>query len=318
MPILRDPPGRGTSQADAGKNTTQIFILVLVVARVNIEANALAWRRKSSKLVGRCDLSGILELGADRADLSGSSTMTSTRREQVAATIQQIKDFYDVGRQLPPKQPHGEVLGQHIIDGEAARLGMNPDTVRKARQFADPEAGYAREELDELCRLIRDVQTKQSTEKSIFGRTNLVRLLTVPRHRRAAFQREAVENGWSVRELEAEIARRFGTRRAGGRRRRTPHDTAELLTQIEHMAETWRRWQAELDRLLEDEERKALPGTIEQQLRAIGPAMRSLQETVLTELQTIRPSRQARELPEADAAAQGERQPRRRTSRGEQ
>jgi len=240
--------------------------------------------------------------------------MTMTRRAQVTAAIQQIRDFYRVGQELPPKQPHKEVVGRHIIDGEAKRLDMNPDTVRKARQFADPKVGYTRAELDELCRLIRDIQTQQTGEKSVFGRTNLIRMLTVPRRYRKAFQREAVENGWSFRELEAEIARRFGTRRQGGRRRRIPSGAANLLTQFKRMTDTWRRGLAELDTLLKAGERQVLPGTIEEQLRAIGPTMRTLQETVLAELQAIRPSRQARELLEVDAAVPGERQPGKRTS----
>ena len=55
-----------------------------------------------------------------------------------------------------------------------------------------------------------------------------------------------MKGGWSNSRLEAEIAREFGPRRAGGRRRKVPADKADVLVQLEQMCTTWARWRASL------------------------------------------------------------------------
>ena len=93
------------------------------------------------------------------------------------------------------------------------------------------------------------MQPGQDDGLAVFGRTHVIRLLSVrPRSTRAKLQRMAVVNGWSTSRLEAEIARRFGTRRDGGRRRAIPADAVGLLTQVEGMCETWGRLVAATDR----------------------------------------------------------------------
>jgi hypothetical protein len=127
-----------------------------------------------------------------------------------------------------------------VIDQEATKHGMNPDTVRKARQFADPVNGYTVKELDALCRSIRKHQSAPAG--AIFGRTHVIRILSVPKKQRWEVQKMAIENGWSTSKLEAHIATQFGSRRDGGRNPEVPEDLESVLVQLEGLCEGWRRW----------------------------------------------------------------------------
>jgi hypothetical protein len=224
----------------------------------------------------------------------------SPRRVRVAEAVRKIRAFYTLGRAIPRKQPHRDAYNQRVVEAEAERLGTNTDYVRKARQFADPIEGYTPQELNELCRLIKAVQLTQDDRKAVFGTSHLLRLLTVrPRRRRAALQRRAIEGGWSVSELKLHIAKSFGTRRDGGRRRRIPSDRTALLAQLERMAEEWRRWQAELSRepgpgaaghvLLAD-----LTEEMQKRIAAASAAVLRLQRAVVEELAQVQPRRAAR------------------------
>jgi len=173
----------------------------------------------------------------------------TSRPEKVEAAITKIRAFHELGQHLPPRQGHRDVYGRGIIDGEAERLHVSPDTLRKARVFADRVEGYTRKELNELCRLIQKVQPGQDEALAILERSHLVRLLSVrSKVKRAALQEECIRSGWSTAELDTEIAKRFGTRRAGGRRRKIPLDLTDFLIQMELNCEQWRRWKEELSR----------------------------------------------------------------------
>jgi hypothetical protein len=224
----------------------------------------------------------------------------SPRRVRVAEAVRKIRAFYNLGRAIPRKQPHRDAYSRHVVAAEADRHGTNEDYVRKARQFADPVEGYSRQELNELVRLIKGVQPGQDDRKAIFGTTHLLRLLTVrPRRRRAALQRRAVEGGWSLSQLKLEIAKSFGTRRDGGRRRRIPSDRMAFLTLVEAQCEQWRRLRAELDRepgagearhvLLAD-----LPQGLQERITAVSAAVGQLQQAAVAELAQGQPERAAR------------------------
>lgn len=226
--------------------------------------------------------------------------MTRHHRKQVQAAIESIREFYEIGSKLPSRETHADVYGKGIIDAEAKRIGLNPDTLRKARHFADPVKGYTREELDDLCQLIDQVQSDQDEQSAVFGRTHLIRLLSVkPKHRRAAIQRKAIQKKWSFAELEREIARCFGTRRAGGRRRRIPADIAGLLTQLEKMCESWRRWLEEVlgnpvNGKLEHPAVEDVPKEIVTLIVAVKKNLHSLQEKAIGELAKKQPGRAVR------------------------
>lgn len=167
--------------------------------------------------------------------------MSQSRMAKVAQAVQSIRDFHALGLSLRRKFDGKGSHGQGVIGAEAERLGINADTLRKARQFADPAEGYSPAELDALCRLVSEVQPGQE-RGAVFGKTHVIRIVSVEKQFRAGLQKAAVDGAWSTGELEAQIASRYGSRRDGGRKRRAPPDALALLTQLEQLCERWRRW----------------------------------------------------------------------------
>jgi hypothetical protein len=165
--------------------------------------------------------------------------MIANRKSQVAVAIDAIREFRRIGLQVLERS-QGGVYGRRVVETMEEELGINQDTLRKARIVADEEKGYSRTALEKLCRLIREHQV--SGEGAIFGPTHLNRLLRVPKRDRDAFQAMAVKKRWSIDRLEAEIARRYGRRRAGGRKRRVAVDATLFLTQLDSMCVSWLRW----------------------------------------------------------------------------
>jgi hypothetical protein len=224
--------------------------------------------------------------------------MSQTRRQQVAAAVKAVRAFHELGRSLPVIASHKNGYGQGTVTAEAEKYGLNPDTVRKARRFADPVSGYTVAEVNTLCRSIREVQEEQ--DGAVFGRTHLIRLLSVPKKQRAKVQTLAIENGWSTAELEAHIAARFGSRRDGGRKRRVPSDLPGVLVQLEGLCEGWRRWAEAV--VGDDSDRKQrgvpkrveLPADLLESVLTATRAIADLHDEVNGELQTRRPKRAVR------------------------
>jgi hypothetical protein len=163
--------------------------------------------------------------------------------------------------------------------------------------------------VEELCRLIREVQPGQDKSRAIFQRSHLVRLLSVELDKRAALQKRCINKGWTRSELEAEIARRFGTRRQGGRRRKIPPDLTGLLIQLEHLCEVWRRWIVELSRDREERNKKHVlledvPDNLRKQIEAIRQRMWTLHQDVVAELKQVQPGRKLRYVLQGDAEDQ--------------
>jgi hypothetical protein len=222
--------------------------------------------------------------------------MSTSRRAKVAAVVKSIREFYEIGRSVPAQRPHREVYGEGIIQEEALRRGMNPDTVGKARAFADRVNGYTPAELDDLCRLVREVQPGQDESLAVFTRTHVIRLLSVPKRFRSGIQQKAIANGWSTAELERNIASLFGTRATGGRRRRVPKDVLGKLVQAEGMCETWARWATAVRRQRAAPASRSrppadVPPHVQQLVDAATAAIESLHREVLAELAKLRSSR---------------------------
>src|SRR5262249_39793310 len=122
--------------------------------------------------------------------------------------------------------------------------------------------------------------------------------VTVPKAReRASLLRVCIEEDWSKVELEAEIKKRFGPRRFGGRRRRVAGDPLQALVQVDEMCDSWLRWHA-----VASEEPPGtghtesvlarLPEPVRAELRKATRAMRRLRDAVAGELERSRASRQ--------------------------
>jgi len=234
--------------------------------------------------------------------------VAESRKQKVEGAIKVIKDFHALGLSLPKRQAHADAYDQDIIKTEAEKKGINGDTLRKARQFADPEDGYSARELKELVKLIRElvklireVQLHQDDKLAVFSKTHIIRLVSVPKQRRLSLQKKVIQKGWSTAKLETEIATRYGTRRSGGRRGHVPRDAIGLLTQVEKLCETWRRWLAEVTPEETEDDAKPdhamldeLPKAIQKQIRGVGTSLAELQKDVTAELKARKPGRDVR------------------------
>ena len=196
-----------------------------------------------------------------------------TRRQKVDEAVRRIREFWTLGRGLP-LQERKRVYGEKINDTAAAQTGMNADTVGKARKFADPVLGYTYAEMNELCRLVKDVQTKQPDKDErgkslhVFGRTHVVRMVSVPKRLRPDLQNEAIRKGWSLKELERRISSMFLVHEDRGRRRHVPDDVVGKLAQVREMCVTWVRWAEAIDKQRREAGKKGpRPAAIPKHLR---------------------------------------------------
>ena len=171
--------------------------------------------------------------------------MAKLKQSKTDLVIKQIKDFYAIGEASLQKYRGRAKYGKHQRDHEGKQWKMNPYTLRKARQFADPDRGYSREEFKELCLEVH-AQSVLSQGETTFGRTHIVRLIGVPKSKRLELQHLAITNGWSTSELSNQIVMRFGRRRLGGRRPRICSDLHLLYGQIESLCRRWQRWSTDL------------------------------------------------------------------------
>lgn len=234
--------------------------------------------------------------------------MSATRRAKVEEAVKRIREFWSLGRGLP-LQEHKKGYGEKVNQTTAAEIGMNHDTVGKARKFADPVDGYTFAELNELCRLIREVQPDQDEERdekpgqekkpklenpAVFGRTHVIRLLSVPKQSRDVLQRQAIKKGWSTSELERRISVRFGSRSTGGRQRHVPKDVLGQLAQVERMCDTWSRWVSAVERQREEQPPRAtrlsdIPEHLQELVDKATAALVVLHHAVLKDMSRRRP-----------------------------
>jgi hypothetical protein len=167
--------------------------------------------------------------------------------DSVEKAIQAIQQLSDLGRKVPPRTMGSKLTGEAALKKKADELNVTEDEVRKAQKLVDPQQGYSQEELDQPFSHMRK-QKRRRGEGRLFRRTHLIRLLSVDKKHRPRLQKLALQNGWTVRQLQRAIAARFGPRTHGGRRRSIPETAEEFWLDIELMCESWRRWRHELER----------------------------------------------------------------------
>jgi hypothetical protein len=212
-----------------------------------------------------------------------------TERNQVGKALRAIREFYRVGlRSLKQRTGRGGYASGDA-EAEGRRTGLNSDTLRKARSFADPDSGYTATEVAELCKDAREHFHNFTDRGATFGRTHVIRLLRAPKAggHRARLQRSMFERGWSTAELEDAIRQQFGRRRLGGRRRRIGAGGQGGLTQLEGLCESWLRFHQEMSRRHQDNERPSLldlPPSIRIKLTRATAAVRRVQRSAVLAL----------------------------------
>lgn len=205
---------------------------------------------------------------------------------EVEAAIKKIKRLHDIGHRSLKKMPENRGYGSSIAKAEADEHGMNEDTLRKARQFAEL---YSDDDLDELAGLCR-------RHECVLGTSFIILLVRVPdRKQRLRLQRKVTSEHWTASRLEQAITSRYGPRRAGGRRPAIPRDAAELLGQVESMCDAWVRWHLALTNQPHDKRKKPasalLPSKLLKQLDGAVEQLREIQGAAGRQLRLKHPSR---------------------------
>lgn len=129
---------------------------------------------------------------------------TRSSRE-VETAIRKLREFHDIGHHSLKNMPENRGYGRSVAKAEADELGMNEDTLRKARQFADL---YSDDDLGELVSLCRQ-------HEFALSRTYIIQLVRVPvKDQRRRLQEKVIAERWKTTRLRQAIASRYGPRRA--------------------------------------------------------------------------------------------------------
>lgn len=205
---------------------------------------------------------------------------------EVEIAIKKVRQFHDIGHRSLKDLPDNRGYGSSLAKVEAAKVGMNEDTLRKARQFAEL---YSDDDLAELAALCRQ-------HACVLGTSFIILLVRVPdREQRRRLQRKVTSKHWTASRLEQAITSRYGPRRAGGRRPAIPRDAAELLAQVESMCDAWVRWHSALTDEPHDNRKKPasalLPSKLLKQLNGAVEQLREIQGAAGRQLRLKHPWR---------------------------
>jgi hypothetical protein len=174
----------------------------------------------------------------------------TANRTQVEATLAEIRHFYQAGRKSLEMRARGQRAEELSLQQEAAKVGLHPSRLFKARRMADPHDGYSQDELDALSAGVRRSASRFEQRGTAFTLTHLVRLLDVPKAagRRSRIQKQLLRQGWSVSEFDSAVLLRSDRRTHVGRRPRIGADRAAVLLQIVRHCESWKRFCDDLAR----------------------------------------------------------------------
>lgn len=179
---------------------------------------------------------------------------------KVRTAIRQLQAVYQAGQTILERCPPGR---WKLINREAARRRIHPETARTMRRFA---SRYTPGQVDELCRLCE-------RHGRIIGLTHVNKFAIVtPLPARRKFQARAIAEAWSLAQVEVELRRLRGKTRGTGRKPRMPSSVDEACVWLESMGDRWARW---IDHLEAHEAIRLadLPPGIRRDLQAIRPLL---------------------------------------------
>lgn len=213
-----------------------------------------------------------------------------SRADEVERAILAIRKFHELGHAASPREPQEKAWGgKRKGTGDEVPVPSQPKWL-KARQFAEQYPTAT--ELDKLLTLIHKVQSTQPEGAPVFGLSHVYLLVTVPvssPKSRQAILDLTVRKHWSTKRMEEEIRKRFGTRRAGGRKRHIAPDKQAFYADTDRMCEQWRRW---TDQLRADKAKHVrltdLPEHVQALVNKAAAAVDELQQAVFHELRKAR------------------------------
>jgi hypothetical protein len=158
-------------------------------------------------------------------------------KKQVDAAVRTVRAIFDEGVTLRNMLRKATARGERKmawVEKEAEKRGMNRDYLWKAMMFTDPETGFNTDELEELCRLVKD-------NRRIVGRAFVAKLVSIPKKSRMMFAEEILTKGLSLNELDDLLTQRYGRRKRGGRRPRMLANRKDTLVGLDSMCVSWTR-----------------------------------------------------------------------------
>lgn len=161
----------------------------------------------------------------------------------------------------------GGRYGAGLIEGEARRRKINPDTARKLRQLADPKTGFTRSELDGVVALC-------TTYEYPIALSVIFRCLPVPKGERKRLLQEAAQGRWNRRRLALELRERYPSRRQGDRKPKVVGEFNEAVLQLQDSAFQLARW---CEAFVESRRKTAGRRGAQQALRVIQQALQQIQ-----------------------------------------
>jgi hypothetical protein len=209
-------------------------------------------------------------------------TFADVSEPEVWKAVEALLKRHQQGLDLLADYPIGKAYGSKAIKTVADDWGINEDTLRKMRVFADERKGYSPAELEGLC-----------AECLKYGRplgfSFIVKFLTITEKReRACFQREAIRNDWSLIRVKHELVARYGRRRRGGKRPAIPATVRELLADLETKCIGWQRLIAVLHSDSNPDTSglrwQDLPQEVQKRLERAAKAIEGLQEALAEHL----------------------------------
>ena len=189
---------------------------------------------------------------------------------RVETAIAAIKKFHKQGQKS--RADHPERLGYQA--GKLAKAAnINPDTLRKARDFAHE---YKPDDLDRLFARCREHQSPLFVG-------HVIRLITLGRKQRLRLELKAIKGRWSKRQLDEDIRKICGNRRAkSGRLPRVPQDVAGIRVELRRISLKWERMYAAMRE--QTEAFKKLSRLERQAMKKVDNAMGEVTRKVSTHL----------------------------------
>lgn len=155
-------------------------------------------------------------------------------REPTKTAVRSLRWYWELGRRA--KQSFGMVGARRgrQIEKMAKEVGVNEDTLRKARQFAD---SYTQNDL-------RNLESQCRKSQRPLGFSFVVKFVTIKNKAfRERLQAQVIAEEWSYARLHRELLKHYGYRKHGGRRPNWPARSVQLmLVDITRMCWAWERW----------------------------------------------------------------------------
>lgn len=224
------------------------------------------------------------------------ATMTTRRAQKVKDSVARLRAFYELGTRAKKAWEPEPGKAVESLRRTAEEYDVSDDHLRKAMILADPVKGYGRAGLDALCRRILSSENRLGIP---IGTAHVLKLLTFAGKERARWEGMILKHGWNIRQLSAEIARRHGSRRSGGRLPRVPTTADGALAQLAVISTRWLRYVQALSRGQDKQGRVPgnladLPGSVRRRVEASRTALNELHEEIVKEMRRQRPEWQER------------------------